>query len=127
MVNLSRPNLPFCIKVGNITFPIEFITTEAGLTDGAYGMFSLIHGLKIVRSLEPVHEFSTFIHEISHAIIRTYQRNNYEKLKEEEICNVMETGLTQVLIDNPNVVNYIKKMSEYLLNQQTRDTLICEQ
>mgnify|MGYP000701406736 CR=1 FL=1 len=80
-------------------------------TTQAQGEFFATHGKIGLKSsaLESVHGTNTVLHEILHAIV--YQYGLVETLgdKEEIVVNTMANGLSTVFVDNPWLLDYIKK------------------
>lgn len=67
--------------------------------------------MDIVNEQAPVMVLDTFLHEVYHTIFYVYNIEG-EDDEERTICT-MATGFTAVLIDNPELVKLISKVTKY--------------
>jgi len=69
------------------------------------------HGTIFVsRELQPRFHLEVTLHEVLHAIWHNYNMNDQDD--EERTVSQMAMGLAQVLVDNPELLRYIKRQSE---------------
>ena len=93
------------VKVGPTDFSIEYVP----LNDELFGDFSYINSrIRIEENLKGSALVDTVLHEILHAIWKLGQLKD-KREDEERAVAIMATYLTQVLRDNPTMLNWLKK------------------
>ena len=93
------------VKVGPTDFSIEYVP----LNDELFGDFSYINSrIRIEENLKGTALVDTVLHEILHAIWKLGQLKD-KREDEERAVAIMATYLTQVLRDNPTMLNWLKK------------------
>ena len=110
-----RKDLPNSIKIGYSQYAFDFWPDTFASTEEAQGeFFSVAHKIGLKESAIPsIAGVNTLLHEILHAII--YQWSLELGDKEEQTVNTISNGLTTVFVDNPWLVDYIKKHSTNVL------------
>ena len=107
----SNYPIPDHIKIGYVNYHFDFWPDTFATTEDAQGEFfatSAKIGLK-TSALETVHGTNTLLHEILHAIFYQYGLCEDVGDKEEKIVNTTANGLSSVFVDNPWLIDYIKK------------------
>lgn len=66
--------------------------------------------IEILTQLDALENLDTLMHEIGHAIWYEFKRGEDET--EENAVNVLASGFTRVLADNPKLQQYIKKHTQ---------------
>lgn len=62
--------------------------------------------IRILEGLTPVEELDTFLHEVIHMIM-AYMHIMMGEVDEEMITHRLASGLSSVLVENPQVADYI--------------------
>jgi hypothetical protein len=96
---------PKKLKIVGQNFKVSFLDTVlSDEGDKVQGLMSSQHGSIKVRKSRPFLEVDTLIHEIFHAI-------EYKVGLEfnEHWVSRVATGLTQVFVDNPKLLEYIQQ------------------
>ena len=110
-IKQSNKELPNSIKIGYVNYQFDFWSDTFASTEEAQGEFFQLAGkIGLKESTIPsVHGVNTLLHEILHGIV--YQYGLVETLgdREEQTVNTISNGLTAVLVDNPWLVDYMKK------------------
>ena len=110
-IKQSNKELPNSIKIGYVNYQFDFWPDSFASTEEAQGEFFQLAGkIGLKESTIPsVHGVNTLLHEILHGIV--YQYGLVETLgdREEQTVNTISNGLTAVLVDNPWLVDYMKK------------------
>ena len=103
--------IPNSIKIGYVDYQFDFWPDTFSTTEEAQGEFFAQTGKIGLKTsgLESVHGTNTLLHEIIHGIF--YQFGLCEDVgdKEEKIVNTTANGLSTVFVDNPWLIDYIKK------------------
>ena len=100
--------IPEKIKIGYKEYRLEKWKQTVASANEAQGQFFAKEGIIGYTDDEKgVSHANTLLHEIIHAIV--YQWNIDVGEKEETIVNGLTNGLTTVLVDNPNLIDYLKK------------------
>ena len=111
--------LPKVIRVGGILYSINPRSVSWMANESAVGQFDdSSHSIDIVNPQSQIKETETLLHELTHAILRNFSITKLEGLTEEEMCDVFEKGWLQIFIDNPAFIEYIKKSTEHIRNEQ---------
>ena len=101
-------NIPESIKIGYRDYKLEKWKQTVASANEAQGQFFAKEGIIGYTDDEKgVSHANTLLHEIIHAIV--YQWNIDVGEKEETIVNGLTNGLTTVLVDNPKLIDYLKK------------------
>lgn len=66
--------------------------------------------IRVLEGLTPIEEMDTFLHEVIHMIM-FYMHIMMGPVDEEMITHRLATGLSSVLVENPNVAEYISAIS----------------
>ena len=110
-IKQSNKELPNSIKIGYVNYQFDFWPDSFASTEEAQGEFFQLAGKIGLKesSIPSVHGVNTLLHEVLHGII--YQYGLVELLgdKEEQTTNTLSNGLTTVLVDNPWLIDYMKK------------------
>ena len=107
-MEIKKKALPNSIKIGYAHYTFDFWPETFASTEDAQGEFFSIAqkiGLK-EQSINSIAGVNTLLHEILHGIIYQYGLDSNE---EEKIVTTLSNGLTTVFVDNPWLVDYIKK------------------
>ena len=100
--------IPEKIKIGYKEYRLEKWKQTVASANEAQGQFFAKEGIIGYTDYEKgVSHANTLLHEIIHAIV--YQWNIDVGEKEETIVNGLTNGLTTVLVDNPKLIDYLKK------------------
>ena len=100
--------IPEKIKIGYKEYRLEKLKQTVASANEAQGQFFAKEGIIGYTDDEKgVSHANTLLHEIIHAIV--YQWNIDVGEKEETIVNGLTNGLTTVLVDNPKLIDYLKK------------------
>jgi len=99
--------LPATIYLGHRKLKVKEISSKIADKDGVYGDFDSAKDIiRIDKTLKSPKKLNTLIHEIVHAILDHF--NAELKLKDEEkVCEVLGSGLTDLLFQNPKLIKYI--------------------
>lgn len=110
-MNKSKKNkhIPNSIKIGYTDYEFDFWPDTFASTEQAQGeFFSAAQKIGLKESTIPSRwGVNTLLHEVLHGIV--YQYGLEVNSDEEKIVNTFANGLTTVLVDNPWLVDYIKK------------------
>ena len=100
--------IPEKIKIGYKEYRLEKWKQTVASANEAQGQFFAKEGIIGYTDDEKgVSHANTLLHEIIHAIV--YQGNIDVGEKEETIVNGLTNGLTTVLVDNPKLMDYLRK------------------
>ena len=100
--------IPEKIKIGYKEYRLEKWKQTVASANEAQGQFFAKEGIIGYTDEEKgVSHANTLLHEIIHAVV--YQWNIDVGEKEETIVNGLTNGLTTVLVDNPKLIDYLKK------------------
>ena len=100
--------IPEKIKIGYKEYRLEKWKQTVASANEAQGQFFAKEGIIGYTDDEKgVSHANTLLHEIIHSIV--YQWNIDVGEKEETIVNGLTNGLTTVLVDNPKLIDYLKK------------------
>ena len=100
--------IPEKIKIGYKEYRLEKWKQTVASANEAQGQFFAKEGIIGYTDDEKgVSHANTLLHEIIHAVV--YQWNIDVGEKEETIVNGLTNGLTTVLVDNPKLIDYLKK------------------
>lgn len=88
----------------------------------AYGDFyAKEQRIRILDGLTPIEEMDTFLHEVIHMVM-FYMHIMMGQADEEMITHRLATGLSSVLVENPEVADYLSAISATsTLNLTTED------
>ena len=104
----KNKHIPNSIKIGYTNYTFDFWPDTFASTEQAQGEFFSVScqiGLK-EQSINSIAGVNTLLHEILHGIIYQY---GLDITEEEKVVTTLANGLTTVLVDNPWLVDYIKK------------------
>lgn len=100
--------IPEKIKIGPHNYNIVVIKEAMADAIGINGDTNLnMHRIRICESLKGSVLLEVLLHEILHAIYKQYSLE--QKDKEERIVMSFGLGLTQVFVDNPDLLKFIQK------------------
>ena len=100
--------IPEKIKIGYKEYRLEKWKQTVASANEAQGQFFEKEGIIGYTDEEKgVSHANTLLHEIIHAVV--YQWNIDVGEKEETIVNGLTNGLTTVLVDNPKLMDYLRK------------------
>ena len=100
--------IPEKIKIGYKEYRLEKWKQTVASANEAQGHFFAKEGIIGYTDEEKgVSHANTLLHEIIHAVV--YQWNIDVGEKEETIVNGLTNGLTTVLVDNPKLMDYLRK------------------
>ena len=102
--------LPGTIYLGHRKIKVQQIGARTANKDQIYGDFDVNKDLiRIDKTLEPTKKLNTLIHEIVHVLLDHF--NAELKLKDEEkVCEVLGTGLSDLFIANPKLIDIINSV-----------------
>ena len=106
-----RESLPNTIKIGYSHYTFDFWPDTFATTEDAQGeFFQVAHKIGLKESSIPsIAGVNTLLHEVLHGIVYQWALDLGDK--EEHTVNTLANGLTTVFVDNPWLVDYIKKHS----------------
>ena len=103
-------NLPEEIRIGYRTYQVVEWNAEVAKASGKYGECD---HLELVIRLDVTHGdvevMNTLIHEILHAIFAVTGISEVTEWKEEYLVSAQASCLTQVMIDNPDLMKFLSK------------------
>ena len=100
--------IPSTVKIGYKNYKLEEWKQTVASANEAQGQFFSKEGIiGYTSDEEGVSHANTILHEIIHAVV--YQWNIDVGEKEETIVNGLTNGLTTVLVDNPKLMDYLRK------------------
>ena len=104
-----RDSLPNSIKIGYAQYTFDFWPDTFATTEEAQGeFFQVAHKIGLKESTIPsVAGVNTLLHEVLHGVVYQWALDLGDK--EEHTVNTLSNGLTTVFVDNPWLVDYIKK------------------
>jgi hypothetical protein len=95
---------------------VQFLGESPWGTD-YYGDFDAkAQRIRVLENLTPVEEMDTLVHEILH-LIMFYMRIMMGNVDEEQIVHRLATGFSSVLVENPQVAQYLAAMSHVSLKE----------
>tara|TARA_R100000479_G_scaffold164646_1_gene103540 strand:+ start:356 stop:688 length:333 start_codon:yes stop_codon:yes gene_type:complete len=102
--------LPGIIYLGHRKIKIKEIGARTASKDEIYGDFDVNKDLiRVDKTLTPEKKLNTLIHEIIHVLLDHF--NAELKLKDEEkVCEVLGSGLSDLLSQNPKVIKVINSV-----------------
>ena len=102
--------LPSTIYLGHRKIKIKQIGARTANKDEIYGDFDVNKDLiRVDKTLTPEKKLNTLIHEIIHVLLDHF--NAELKLKDEEkVCEVLGSGLSDLLSQNPKVIKVINSV-----------------
>jgi hypothetical protein len=102
--------LPGIIYLGHRKIKIKEIGARTASKDEIYGDFDVNKDLiRVDKTLTPEKKLNTLIHEIIHVLLDHF--NAELKLKDEEkVCEVLGSGLSDLLSQNPKVIKIINSV-----------------
>ena len=103
-----RNNIPSVIKIGYQDIEIS----EFEFLDGEQGCYHAEEAkIRIKEGMEGRELLNTLLHEILHSIVYSYGLKKEFKTDEEEekIVNAFANGLTELLVRNPGVLDFIRR------------------
>ena len=104
----KKITIPESIKIGYRDYKLEEWKQTVATANEAQGQFFQKEGIiGYVTTEEGVSHANTIIHEILHAIIYQWNIELGEK-EEEHLVSALSNGLTTDLVDNPELINYLK-------------------
>lgn len=102
--------LPEKVKVAGHSIKIKDWHPHSASAASRYGEFSANEmEIRLDMSMHPEKLLDVFLHELYHAVFWTY--GLLDEDKEERICSQMSTGMAQVYIDNPDILQFIKELA----------------
>jgi Zn-dependent peptidase ImmA (M78 family) len=102
--------LPGIIYLGHRKIKVKEIGARTASKDEIYGDFDVNKDLiRVDKTLTPEKKLNTLIHEIIHVLLDHF--NAELKLKDEEkVCEVLGSGLSDLLSQNPKVIKVINSV-----------------
>ena len=102
--------LPGIIYLGHRKIKGKEIGARTANKDEIYGDFDVNKDLiRVDKTLTPEKKLNTLIHEIIHVLLDHF--NAELKLKDEEkVCEVLGSGLSDLLSQNPKVIKVINSV-----------------
>ena len=95
--------LPDRVRVGYRSYALHAWTMQDKERKEQWGECDTNRGeIYVCTEVEPLQKLDILLHELLHAVWSEY--NLSEKPDEETAVNILSTGLTQVLYDNPELV-----------------------
>jgi hypothetical protein len=105
---MKRPN-----KIRIFGKPHELVFVPQDIEHGILGQYSYkSHVLHIKQGQPPAEELDTVIHEVLHAITNVMTVDFGDEDMEEMVVRKFGTGITGVLLDNPEFLQYISTMAK---------------
>lgn len=106
-------NVPNKVKIGPFDFDIKNWTHFDGEVNQMYGRFSSVSfTIEIDFDRHPIKVVDTLLHEIMHGIYWAWGIHDGDG--EERTVSNMSTGLTQVMRDNPHLLEWMQStMKKY--------------
>lgn len=120
---------PTEVRLGVRRIPIHFPLSGTGAPGSdAWGTFNGV-AIEVVRDVDAGSLLSTFLHELTHAILREGGvRHFLSKVDEmpnggagrieESICDSVSAGLAQVWVDNPTLVTWLSALANQVRKER---------
>jgi hypothetical protein len=89
---------------------VQFIEEGPWGSDVYGDFYAKEQRIRVLEGLTPVEEMDTFLHEVIHMVMH-YMRVMMGQVDEEMIVHRLATGLSSLLVENPNVAHYITAIS----------------
>jgi hypothetical protein len=106
---MKKDDIPQYIKIGYRNYNLEKWKQTVANANDAHGQFFAKEGIIGYTAEETgVSHANTIIHEIFHAIIYQWNIELGEK-EEEHLVSALSNGLTTVLVDNLDLIDYLKE------------------
>jgi len=103
--------LPEKVKVAGYNIAIKDWPPHAASASRRYGEFSANEmEIRIDMSMHSEKVLDVFLHELYHAVFWVYGIRDEDK--EERICDQLSAGMSQVYIDNPDILRFINESRE---------------
>lgn len=110
---MEESPLPSSIRIGYLDFTVTHNNSPTH-SDSALGYTRKDAGhIHINEHQSKVNKVNTVIHEVLHAIVHTQGIPINDEL-EEQVVNALANGLTQVIRDNPHLMQYILEQLEMI-------------
>jgi hypothetical protein len=103
--------LPNKVKIGGYQYKISLKPKEEIIVDSTVSRAAIhyeINEIDIQENLGHERKIQTLFHEIQHGIDEFY-RINYKKTECEELAEMLANAWSQVLLDNPELIEFIKE------------------
>lgn len=102
--------LPRKVTIGYRKYRVEELSKKQSDADEALGWhFNYPARIKVrLTELDPAEVANTFLHEILHGCWKVGELPK-KKIDEEQVVTVLANQLTQVIRDNPEVIEFIVK------------------
>lgn len=109
-MKLTKPKLPTSVKIGYIVYDIVDWNHEIADARNNYGEIDYVKNtIKVDTEHGGVKAANTLLHEIIHGVHRSASAHEVEGATEEFLTCIYADGLTQVFMDNPDVLDFIKE------------------
>jgi len=106
----NKPELPSSVKIGYSTYEIEVLDHKVAYAKGCLGEINFDNGvIKIDTSATKSSVANTLLHEIIHAVYQAASAREVSNPTEEYLTCMYANGLTQVFVDNPDILTFIKE------------------
>lgn len=104
--------IPKMLRIGyqDVSVTETSFEEDTALTDSDGYYLSAKAAIAIKKTISPREKINTVLHECLHAIFHNYGMREVitDKDREEFIVNTLGNGLTQVLVSNPALLDWIK-------------------
>ena len=109
----GKIELPESVKVGWANYQIVVMDPDVGTARSLLGEHnSTDHIISVDISKGWPTSLEVLLHEITHAIFHAASYSEVDGPTEEYTTTVLGNGLTQVFMDNPHIVEFIRKVRE---------------
>jgi hypothetical protein len=99
-------NRPNSIKVGGLLYTVEWRDGSWCAGTSHWGECNFVEQvIRINGDMLPDHIASTFLHEVTHAVLSHFGECD-TKNDDESICTIIGNGLSMVWRDNPKVFDW---------------------
>lgn len=98
--------------------PHDLVFVPENIQHGILGQYHYNnHVLHITQGQPPAEELDTVIHELLHALANVMTIGFADAEMEEMVVRKLGTGITGVLLDNPELVSYINAVARQVNKQ----------
>lgn len=105
--------LPEKIKIGGYQYKVNLKPKESIIVNETICRAAIhfeTNEIDIQENINVKRKLQTLFHEIQHGI-NEYYRINYRKTDEEELAELLANTWCQVLLDNPELINFIQEVN----------------
>lgn len=101
---------PSCLTFLGRNMTVQFIEEGPWGADAYGDFYPKEQRIRVLEGLTPIEELDTFLHEVIHMVM-FYMHIMMGTVDEEMITHRLATGLSSVLVENPQVADYISAIT----------------